>query len=127
MIGTVDALKRRIHGGFTPGGIRNRIELTAAPTCDMAASMRTCGWNDIFVMTGSFTVCESIAFTSFTTAITNSLKVVTRCSISFAGKPEYDQITVTTGMSMLGKMSVGVVAIAEKPRTRIRMEATMKV
>ena len=37
------------------------------------------------------------------------------------------QTTVTTGMSMLGKMSVGVVAIAEKPNTRIRIEATMNV
>ena len=34
------------------------------------------------------TVCESIAFTSFTNAMTNSLKVVTRSSISFAGRPE---------------------------------------
>src|ERR1700716_2806074 len=127
MIGTVEALKRRIHGGFTPGGIRNRIELTAAPTCDMAASMRTCGWNEILMTLAPLTVCESIDFTSFTTAMTNSLKVVTRSSISFAGKPEYDQITVTTGMSILGKMSVGVVTIDEKPRTRIRMEATMNV
>ena len=36
MIGTVDALKRRIHGGLTPGGMRNRMEFTAAPTCDIA-------------------------------------------------------------------------------------------
>jgi hypothetical protein len=125
-MGTVDALKRRIHGGFRPGGIRNRIELTAAPTLDMAASMRTWGWNEILMTLAPFTVCESIAFTSLTTAMTNSLKVVTRSSISFAGQPEYDQITVTTGMSMLGKISVGVVAIDEKPRTRIRMEATTK-
>src|SRR3984885_10943538 len=127
MMGTVEALKRRIHGGLTPGGMRKRMELTAAPTWDMAASMRTCGWKEILITLAPLTVCESIAFTSFTTAMTNSLKVVTRSSISFAGKPEYDQITVTTGMSMLGKMSVGVVAIDEKPRTTIRMEATMKV
>jgi hypothetical protein len=50
-----------------------------------------------------------------------------RFSISFAGNPEYDQITVTTGMSMFGKMSVGVVAMDVKPRTRIRIEATMNV
>src|SRR5882757_11487999 len=127
IIGTVDALKRNIQGGFTPGGIRNRIELTAAPTWDMAASMRTCGWNEILMTLAPLTVCESMDFTSLTTAMTNSLKVVTRCSISFAGNPEYDQITVTTGISIFGKMSVGVVAIDEKPRTRIRIEATMKV
>src|SRR5271170_2332913 len=127
MIGTVAALKRRIQGGFTPGGIRNRIELTAAPTWDMAVSMCTWGWNEILMTLAPLTVWESIAFTSFTTAMTNSLKVVTRPSISFAGNPEYDQITVTTGMSMLGKISVGVVAIDEKPKITIRMEATMKV
>jgi hypothetical protein len=59
--------------------------------------------------------------------MTNSLNVVILCSISFAGSPEYDQITVTTGISMLGKMSVGVVAMEEKPRTRIRIDATMNV
>src|SRR5258705_12452301 len=123
MIGTVEALKRRIHGGFTPGGIRNRIELTAAPTWDMAASMRTWGWNEILMTLAPLTVCESIALTSFTTAMTNSLKVVTRCSISFAAKPEDDQITVTTGIWMLVKISIGFVAIEKKPRTRIRMEA----
>ena len=74
-----------------------------------------------------FTVCESMAFISLTTAKTNSLNVVMRCSTSLAGSPEYDQITVTTGISILGKMSVGVVTIAVAPKTRIRMEATMKV
>src|SRR5258708_15949189 len=127
MTGTVDALNRRIQGGFTPGGIRNRMEFTAAPTCDMAASIRTCGWNEILMTLAPFTVCESIDFTSLTTAMTNSLKVVTLSSISFAGRPEYDQITVTTGISMFGKMSVGVVAIEEMPRTTIRIDATMKV
>jgi len=79
------------------------MELTAAPTWDIAASMRTCGWKEIFMTLAPLTVCESIDFTSLTTAITNSLNVVTLCSISFAGKPEYDQITVTTGISILGK------------------------
>jgi hypothetical protein len=77
----------------------------------------------ILLMTlAPFTVCESIDFTSLTTAMTNSLKVVTRCSIYFAGSPEYDQITVTTGISILGKMSVGVVAIDVNPRTKMRDE-----
>src|SRR5580698_5935415 len=127
MIGTVDALKRRIHGGFTPGGIRKRMEFTAASIWDMALSIRTWGWNEILITLAPLVVCESMDFTSFTTAMTNSLKVVTRSSISFAGSPEYDQMTVTTGISMFGKMSVGVVAIDEKPRTRTRIAATMNV
>src|ERR1700733_11126487 len=127
MIGTVDALKRRIHGGFTPGGMRKRMEFTAAPICDMAASMRTCGWKEILITDAPFTVCESIALISLTVAMTNSLKVVTRCSISFADKPEYDQITVTTGISISGKISVGVVIIDVNPRTNMRMAPTIKV
>src|SRR5579862_9799364 len=127
MMGTVDALKRRIHGGFTPGGMRNRMEFTAAPTCDIAASMRTWGWKEILMTLAPFTVCESMALTSLTSAITNSLKVVTRCSISLAESPEYDQITVTTGISILGKMSVGVETMEVTPRTTIKMAATIKV
>ena len=46
-MGTVEALKRRIQGGLTPGGMRKRMELTAAPTWDMAASMRTCGQKEM--------------------------------------------------------------------------------
>ncbi len=103
------------------------MALTAAPICDIAASIRTWGWNEILMTLAPDTVCESIDFTSFTTAITNSLYVVMRFSISFAGNPEYDQMTVTTGISIFGKMSVGVVAMDVKPRTRIRIEATMNV
>src|ERR1700727_1981347 len=114
MMGTVEALKRRIHGGLTPGGMRKRMEFTAAPTWDMAASMRTWGWKEILMTLAPVTVCESMAFTSVTKAMTNSLKVVTRSSISFAGRREEVQMTVTTGMSMLGKMSVGVVAMEVK-------------
>jgi hypothetical protein len=44
-----------------------------------------------------------------------------------AESPWYDQMTVTMGISMLGKMSVGVVAMEVTPSTRIKMEATMKV
>jgi hypothetical protein len=41
MMGTVDALNLKIQGGFTPCGILKRMEFTAAPTCDMAESIRT--------------------------------------------------------------------------------------
>ena len=72
-------------------------------------------------------VCESIAFTSLTTAITNSLKLVIRPSISLADRPLYVQIMVTTGISIFGKTSVGVLAIDVRPRTTIRIAATTNV
>src|ERR1700679_3780099 len=103
MIGTVEALKRNIQGGLTPGGIRNLIACTAAPTWAIAASMWTCGWNEILMTLAPLIVCESMALTSFTIAITNSLRVVIRPSISLADRPLYVQMIVTTGMSMFGK------------------------
>src|SRR5260370_39190514 len=87
------------------------MEFTAAPTCDMAASIRTCGWNEILMALAPLTVCESIDFTSLTTAMTNSLKGVNLSSISFAGSPEYEQINLHTRISMFGEMAVGDVGI----------------
>ena len=52
------------------------------------------------------------------------LYVVTRCSISGVLRPVYCQITVTTGMLICGKMSVGMVRIAAMPRNRIKAATT---
>ena len=49
---------------------------------------------------------------AYTRAHRNSLSVVTRCSISGVLWPVYDQITVTTGILISGKMSVGLARIA---------------
>ncbi len=52
------------------------------------------------------------------------LYVVTRCSISDVLRPVYCQITVTTGMLICGKISVGMVRIAVTPRNTIKAAST---
>ena len=56
---------------------------------------------------------------SFTVARTNSLKVVTRFSISDVANPLYVQMMLTTGMSIFGNMSMGVVTAAPIPSSKI--------
>ncbi len=59
--------------------------------------------------------------------VENSLKVVICFSMSWVERPVYVQTTLTTGMSMLGKMSLGVSRIVRAPRTRTRSDMTTKV
>src|SRR6267378_1239769 len=56
-----------------------------------------------------------------------SRTVVMRCSISTGAMPWYCQITVTTGIGIVGKMSTGVVRIAKAPPMSTRMATEMKV
>ncbi len=52
---------------------------------------------------------------------------MTRFSMSLGERPVYDQITLTTGMLMSGKMSVDIVTYAKPPRTAIKIAITTKV
>src|SRR5579871_2211203 len=67
----------------------------------------------------------SISFTVVVMA--RSEMVVMRSAISWGDMPVYDQTTLTTGISIWGKMSVGILAIATAPRTTIRIAITTKV
>ncbi len=59
--------------------------------------------------------------------VANSLNVVICFSISGVARPLYVQTTLTTGMSTLGKMSVGVCRRDITPKTMISRAAMMKV
>ena len=59
--------------------------------------------------------------------VENSLNVVMCRSISSVLSPEYVQTTLTTGMSMFGKMSVGVRRMLATPSITIRTAITMNV
>ncbi len=50
-----------------------------------------------------------------------------RVAISSGDRPVYFHTVATTGILMLGKMSVGVRQIANMPSSRITMARTMKV
>jgi len=65
---------------------------------------------------------------SFTVVvIARSETVMMRFSISSGDRPGYDQIRPTTGMSMYGKISVGMVMNAAVPSTEISTHMTKNV
>jgi hypothetical protein len=65
---------------------------------------------------------------SLTVVVIARSKVVTmRFSISSGDRPLYVQTTLTTGMSMYGKMSTGIVIIAATPRMAMSIATTTKV
>jgi hypothetical protein len=59
--------------------------------------------------------------------ITASLSRMMRRSISSGARPPYDQMTLTTGRSMAGKMSLGIRVILNTPRSAIRIAMTATV
>ena len=65
---------------------------------------------------------------SLTVVVIPRSKLLTmRYDSSSADRPPYAHTTVTTGMSMFGKMSVGVRRIAMGPTNRIRTARTTNV
>ena len=65
---------------------------------------------------------------SFTEVVKDrSQRMVTTSAISSGEIPPYDQITLTTGILISGKMSVGMRKIASTPRITITMDMTTKV
>ena len=56
-----------------------------------------------------------------------SKRLVKRCSISPGGRPLYVQTTATTGMSISGRMSVGICSTSKTPITMMSMATTTKV
>src|SRR5271154_6070262 len=71
---------------------------------------------------------DSMCSMSSTSVVSDrSYGVVIRCAMSWAEKPLYDQTTLTTGMLMFGKISVGVRMIASGPRMNKSTATTMNV
>jgi hypothetical protein len=56
-----------------------------------------------------------------------SVVLTMRFAMSSGDRPLYAQTTLTTGISMRGKISFGVVTIAEMPRIKINRDTTTKV
>src|SRR5947209_20507926 len=127
-IGTLEALYRRMTGGCVPTGIRRRIAWQTAVTCAMADVTSTSGWKKILTTATPFRVCDSM-FLMLLTAndVEYSLKVVICCSICSVERPLYVQTTLMTGMSIFGKMSVGVVLADSTPRMTITSAITTNV
>ena len=56
-----------------------------------------------------------------------SAMVMMRFSMSSGEMPVYDQMTLTTGMLISGKMSVDIVEIASPPSRKMSIAITTKV
>src|SRR5882762_4537424 len=92
-----------MKGGVVPGGAERRL------VCDIPV---TCA-ND----SSSLTVVCAL----------RSVPRIMRVAISSGDRPVYFHTVATTGILMLGKMSVGVRQIANVPSSMITMARTTKV
>ncbi len=108
--------------------MRRKIVCETAVTWAIAESMRTFGWKKMRITETPANVCDSMFFTLSTAdEIVYSLKVVICFAIWSGESPAYCHTTVTTGMSISGKMSVGVFLIDVMPSNKISIAITTKV
>ena len=131
-MGTLVAEKRSTNGGVSPGGSTLSTVWLMAVVSATAASIDASGWKKTRItpapIPAPLSDCDSMCSMALTVVVmARSEMVTTRPSISFADSPLYSQMTETTGMLMLGKMSVGVRAIVSAPRMPIRSASTAKV
>ncbi len=127
-MGTLEALYWMMKGGVVPGGKLRNCTWLMAVTWATAWPMLTCGWKKILMRPMPFSDCDSMCSMSLTVVVMpRSLLVTMRLAISCAERPVKFHTTVTTGMSMLGKMSVGIVSMLKTPRIRIKSANTTKV
>src|SRR5580692_8546060 len=98
-----------MNGGVVPGGkLRNCTWLIAEISATALATF-TCGWKKILMTAMPFSDCDSICSMSLTVVVMPRSALNTmRLAICSADRPVYCQTTVTTGMSMFGKISVGI-------------------
>ena len=91
-----------------PAGAR-AVVLAEAVTWATACSILTFGWKKTLIAaTPGYDWDSSCSISLTVVVMARSLMVVNLRSISCGGSPVYDQITLTTGISMLGKMSFGM-------------------
>src|SRR5580692_10165532 len=117
-----------INGGKVPGGNWRRIVWETAATCAFAVSRLAPGCRKILTIASPFTVVDSMCSILSTVVVRfRSYTLVSRPSSSSGFRPVYVQATATTGMLILGKMSVGVRKITTGLKIRINRAKTMNV
>ena len=111
-----------------PGGRKRNMVWETAVTCALAVSRRAFGCRKILTIAWPFTVVDSMCSMLSTVVVRiRSYWVVTRPSISSGLRPVNVQATAITGMSMFGKMSVGVRRTTTGLAMRISSATTTKV
>src|ERR1700737_3720790 len=106
-----------MFGGSVPGGRLRSIDAEFDAAWATARLMSAPGGKKTLMTETPASDCDSMCSMSSTSVVSErSYGVVIRCAMSWAEKPLYDQTTLTTGMLMFGKISVGVRMIARGPR-----------
>src|SRR5271170_3619818 len=117
-----------MNGGVVPGGAcLSPVWETPVIWANDSSSL-TFGWKKYLTIEVPLKDCDSVCSTSLTVVCAvRSLASTKRVAISSGDRPVYFQMTATTGILMLGKISVGVRRIENTPRSVIRMASTKKV
>src|ERR1700719_1521741 len=117
-----------MKGGVVPGGAERRLVWETAVICANDSSSLTLGWKKYFTTDVPLRDCHSVCSTSLTVVCAlRSVPRIMRVAISSGDRPVYFHTAATTGIPMLGKLSVGVRQIANMPSSMITMARTMKV
>src|SRR5580658_7701767 len=117
-----------ISGGVTPGGRLRTLAWQMAVICAMAMSIFTFGWKNTLITPMPLSDCDSMCSMSLTVVvIPRSLLITMREAISGADMPVYCQTTLTTGILMSGKISVGVRKMTTGLTSKIISATTTKV
>ncbi len=117
-----------ICGGSVPGGSVRRRNCEAPVICALARTTDAPGCRYTFTIAWPRMVVDSMCWMLSTSVVsTFSYGSVRRPVSSSGSRPVYVKATDTTGISMLGKMSVGVRAITTGAAIRIRIASTINV
>src|SRR5271166_3470448 len=127
-MGTLDAEKLMICGGSVPGGSCRNRNCDAAVTWALAVSSEAPGCRNTYTIASPLYVVDSICWILSTSVVSDfSYGDVKRPSSSSGLRPVYVQPIETTGILILGKMSVGVRRITTGAAMRINSARTINV
>ena len=126
--GTLEALYWMMNGGVVPGGSERNCTWLMAVTCATAWPMFTCGWKKI-LMSRCRRSDLRLDVLDVVDRRGHAALAVEDDAVGHLLRGEAGEVptTVTTGISMLGKMSVGIDSMLKTPRIRIRSAKTTKV
>src|ERR1700722_18104747 len=117
-----------ISGGRVPGGSWRRMNCDAAVICAFAVSRLAPGCRKTLTTATPLYEVDSVCSMLSTSVVsTFSYGVVSLPSISSGSNPVYCQAIATTGIFMLGKISVGVRIITTGLMIRMSRARMMKV
>src|SRR5579862_7366736 len=111
-----------------PGGNCFKPTCDSAMTSEMAPFISAVGCKKTLITATPLYDCDSMCSTLLTSVVSDLSKIDTmRVSISEGTSPLYVQMTLTTGMLMLGKISTGVRSRTTGQMSSRTSENTMNV